>query len=229
MSTGTGRGAITADGCPVEVYLRFPDQGEAELIHAAAPNGATVLDLGCGTGRIAHPLIELGHPVTAVDASAEMLAHLRGAETVLSPIAELDLGRGFDVVLMASHLVNTPDDRERRAMLAAAARHLAPNGQLIAELYPSTWFAEVADRCGGHIGEVGADLTGVHRDGDVVTATIRYRLGEEVWTQTFAARHLDDDRLRAELQRAGLGFDRWLRADGSWFAARHAPGRPAPA
>lgn len=224
MSVGTGRGAITADGCPVEVYLHFPNQGEADLIHATVPDGATVLDLGCGTGRIAHPLIELGHPVTAVDMSAEMLAHVRGADTVQSTIADLNLGRGFDVVLMASHLVNTPDDGDRHAMLAAAARHLAPAGQLIAELYPAAWFAEVADRDGGHIGEVGADLTEVRRAGDLVTATIRYRLGAETWTQTFAARRLDDDALRAELERVGLFFERWLRDDGSWFtASRRAP------
>jgi SAM-dependent methyltransferase len=103
VTAGTGRGAITDDGCPVELYLRFPHQGEADLVHAAVPAGATVLDLGCGTGRIAHPLIELGHPVTAVDASAEMLAHVRGAHTVHSRIADLDLARPFDVVLMASH------------------------------------------------------------------------------------------------------------------------------
>lgn len=219
MSSGTGRGPITADGCAVELYLRFPHQGEADLIHEAAPANARVLDLGCGTGRIAHPLIALGHPVTAVDFSADMLAHVRGAETVQAEIAGLDLGRRFDVVLMASHLVNTPDDGERHALLAAAARHLAPTGQLIAELYPLRWFDEVTDRSGGHIGDVGADLTGVRRDGDIVSATIRYRAGDELWTQTFSARRLDDAALRAELKAVGLAFDRWLRDDRSWFAA----------
>ena len=220
MTAGTGRGLITADGCAVELYRLFPPMGEAELVHAVAPAGGSVLDLGCGTGRIAHPLLELGHPVVAVDASDAMLAHVRGAETVQAQIAELDLGRTFDVVLMASHLVNTSDDGERRGMLAAAARHVAPDGVLVAEQYPPAWFDEVADRAGGRIGDVGADLCDVHRDGDVVAATIRYHVGDEMWTQTFTARRLDDDARQRELREVGLRFDRWLTDDRSWFAAR---------
>ena len=38
--------------------------------------------------------------MTAVDNSAEMLAHVRGAETVLADIEELDLGRGFDAATL---------------------------------------------------------------------------------------------------------------------------------
>ncbi|HVV13973.1 class I SAM-dependent methyltransferase [Amycolatopsis sp.] len=49
-------------------------------MHAEIAPGAEVLDLGYGSGRIAHRLIELGHPVTAVDDSPEMLAYVRGAE-----------------------------------------------------------------------------------------------------------------------------------------------------
>ena len=50
-----------------------------------------------------HPLVALGHPVVAVDESPEMLARVRGAETVRARIQDLDLGRTFDAVL-ASHL-----------------------------------------------------------------------------------------------------------------------------
>jgi hypothetical protein len=121
---------------------------------------------------------------------------------------------------MASHLVNTVHDTERHAMLDAAARHLAPDGLLIAEQYPPTWFDEISDPSGGHIGDVLAELTEVHRNADVVSATIRYRLDDELWTQTFGALRLDDDDLAHELHRAGLAFDRWLREDKSWFAAR---------
>ncbi len=51
--TGRGDGTITDDGCPVEVYAALPPDGEAEIIHGAAPAGGSVLELGCGTGRIA--------------------------------------------------------------------------------------------------------------------------------------------------------------------------------
>jgi 2-polyprenyl-3-methyl-5-hydroxy-6-metoxy-1,4-benzoquinol methylase len=118
----------TPDGSPVDLYLLFPPAGEAERVHAAIDEGATVLDLGCGVGRIAHELIDLGHPVVAVDESREMLAHVRGAETVQAPIEDLDLGRRFPCVLLASHLVNTADAKRRRAFLETCARHVAGDG-----------------------------------------------------------------------------------------------------
>jgi SAM-dependent methyltransferase len=222
MTAGTGPGAITADGCPVPVYLRLPPLGEARLVHDAAGSAASVLDLGCGTGRIAHPLLELGHPVTAVDFSADMLAHVHGAETVHSPIAGLDLGRTFDVVLMASHLVNTVDAEQRRALLATASRHLAGDGVLIAEVYPPDWFDNAGEGPGGHIGEVAVDMYDVRRNGDVLSATIRYRMDDSEWTQTFDALRLDEAALRRELRDAGLSFGKWLREDGSWFVAQRA-------
>jgi SAM-dependent methyltransferase len=117
--------AVAPDGSPVEVYLRLPTRGEPELIASALRPGASVLEIGCGTGRLTHPLVELGFRVTAVDNEPQMLAHVRGAETVLADAASIELGRRFDCVLLASHFVNDADDRGRRALLAACARHLA--------------------------------------------------------------------------------------------------------
>jgi Methyltransferase domain len=51
-----------------------------------------VLDLGCGTGRLAEPLARLGHPVTGVDNSPQMLAALRHAAGVCAEITTLQLG-----------------------------------------------------------------------------------------------------------------------------------------
>jgi SAM-dependent methyltransferase len=124
--TSSRPGAITVDGCAVEVYTRLPAQGEPDIVHAALPAGAAVLDLGSGAGRIAHGLIALGHPVVAVDESAEMLAHVQGARTVRATIAELDLGETFPGVLLASHLVEVCEPDERAAILDTARRHLAP-------------------------------------------------------------------------------------------------------
>jgi SAM-dependent methyltransferase len=149
-----------------------------------------------------------------------MLAHVRGAQTVQASITELDLGRTFEVVLMASHLVNTADAAVRRALLRAAARHLAPDGLLIAELYPPSWFAEVRDGSGGLVGDVLVEVGDVRRAGETLSGTVRYRVGDEVWTQAFDAVRLDEPALRRELAAVGLSFERWLRADHAWFAAR---------
>jgi SAM-dependent methyltransferase len=217
--TGTGRGVITADGCAVEVYLLMPPLGEAELVASAVPAGATVLDLGCGVGRIAHGLIERGFRVVGVDQSAEMLAHARGFETVHAPIAGLELDRQFDAVLLASNLMNIPDDADRQAVLATAVRHLAPGGRVVAQWEPAEWFDTAADGVGGTAGRVRIELADVHPDGDLLSATVRYWVGDELWTQTFTSRRFDDEALRRELRGAGLSFESWLRDDHTWFIA----------
>jgi 2-polyprenyl-3-methyl-5-hydroxy-6-metoxy-1,4-benzoquinol methylase len=121
---------ITRDGSPVDMCVRMPTFGEPEIVHDAIPAGAEILELGSGAGRMTHRLLELGHPVTAVDNSAEMLAHVRGAETVLSEIEGLDLGRRFACVLLASHLIDT-DESERTPFLETCVRHVAPEGVVL--------------------------------------------------------------------------------------------------
>jgi SAM-dependent methyltransferase len=73
-NAGTGPGEITGDGCAVDLYALFPPLGEAGIVHAAVPEGASILELGCGTGRILKPLAGLGHRVHGVDDSPGMLA-----------------------------------------------------------------------------------------------------------------------------------------------------------
>jgi hypothetical protein len=69
----------TPDGSPVEVYLRLPPRGEAELVDEVVAPGVEILELGCGVGRITRELIRL------------------------------DLGRRFPCVLLASQFVNVED------------------------------------------------------------------------------------------------------------------------
>lgn len=207
----------TADGCAVEVYILLPELGEAEIVHAVAPPGTAVLDLGTGTGRIAHRLIELGHPVTAVDDSAEMLAHVRGAETVLGRIEELRLDRRFDAVLLASHLINMPDNR---AVLEAVRRHLTDDGRAVIEWHPPEWFDTLADGMGGYLGEVSVELLGVSRRGDLLSATVRYQARGAMWDQPFTARRLTEEQLERSLRQAGLTFATWCSPDRHWFTAR---------
>ncbi len=49
---GTGPGVITRDGCAVELYAQLPAWREPTVVHAAAREGATVLDLGASAGRV---------------------------------------------------------------------------------------------------------------------------------------------------------------------------------
>lgn len=84
---------VARDGSPVELYARLSSFGEPELVHGAIPPGAEILELGAGAGRMTHRFVAFGHPVTAVDSSAEMLARISGATTVHADIVGLDLGR----------------------------------------------------------------------------------------------------------------------------------------
>ncbi|GAB3578265.1 class I SAM-dependent methyltransferase [Amycolatopsis endophytica] len=211
-------GDTTADGSPVEVYTLLPPDGEAEIVHRAVPTGAAVLDLGCGTGRIAHRLIELGHPVTAVDDSARMLAHVRGAETVRARIEDLDLGRRFPVVLLASHLVNQPDSH---GLLATVARHLDDDGSALVEWHPPAWFDTVTEG-GGRLGEVAVHLSGVVRDGPMLRATVRYEARGRSWEQPFVARRWTEPELADLLVTAGLRVAGWCTPDRRWFRANRA-------
>lgn len=62
---------------------------QAEVVHELLPEGGTVLDFGCGDGRIAIPLAKLGFEVYAVDAAPEMLERLRHQAKVQGmPVSE---------------------------------------------------------------------------------------------------------------------------------------------
>ena len=229
-ASGTGPGAITPDGCAVELYALLEPTGEPELVHAAVPPGASILELGAGAGRVTHPLVALGHRVVAVDESPEMLARIRGAETVLARIQELDLGRRFDAVLLASFLVNTDDRDLRRRFLEACRRHVADGGCVLVQRHPPAWFEEAAE--GERTdGEVTFRLRDLRRPAPgLLAATVEYQVGDRVWTQWFSARRLDDGELVAALAEAGLAVDAYLTGDGSWVRAvpasrGQAPGR----
>ena len=102
QSRSSGPGAWTADGSPVELYRLLKTQGEPEIIGKALPPGASVLELGCGVGRITHPLRKMGFTVVPVDNSPEMLQFVEEPEKVLADIETLDLGREFDAVRIGS-------------------------------------------------------------------------------------------------------------------------------
>jgi 2-polyprenyl-3-methyl-5-hydroxy-6-metoxy-1,4-benzoquinol methylase len=108
--------------------------GEASFVAAFGPR--TVLDAGCGTGRVAIELARHGITVVGVDADASMIDTARRRSTdvewVESDVAALDLGRVFDVVVMAGNVpLFTPPDATA-ALVAGCARHLAPGGALVA-------------------------------------------------------------------------------------------------
>lgn len=100
--------------------------GEAAFVRAYAPK--TVLDAGCGTGRVAIELARHGIEVVGADVDESMLAYARthapDLTWVRSDLAELDLRRTFDVVVMAGNvpLFTAPGTQDR--LVAGVARHV---------------------------------------------------------------------------------------------------------
>jgi SAM-dependent methyltransferase len=204
------------DGSPVALYARLPPLGEPELIHDAIPAGAAILELGAGAGRITHELVALGHPVVAVDNSAEMLALIRGAETVEADIETLDLGRRFPVVVLASNFVNHPDAAERRALLDCCARHVEEDGQVLLQGFPRDWEPRTE---WSEIGDVRLRLRSYELDRAIVTGEMEYVVDGERLVHSFESRLLDDDELDADLRSVGLRLARELDDRGSWIEA----------
>ncbi|GAA3494288.1 class I SAM-dependent methyltransferase [Streptomyces prasinosporus] len=216
---GTGPGAITPDGCAVELYARLPVGDEPDVIAAAVPAGARVLELGSGAGRMTHALLERGFEVTAVDESAEMLERVRGARTVCSPVEELDLGEAFDVVLLASFLVHVGDVEVRRGMLRSCVRHLAEGGCVLIQREGEDYHTDVprerVDPAGFTVRIVSSEPVG---DG-VDSVRAEYVFPDATWTQTFRARPLTRRQFEEALAEAGLRVDRYLTADRMWVRA----------
>ncbi|WP_049563333.1 class I SAM-dependent methyltransferase [Nonomuraea sp. SBT364] len=222
-NSGTGTGPITPDGSSVNFYRLVPARGEPEIVAGVVPPGGSILDLGAGIGRIAHPLIELGYEVVAVDESAEMLAHVRGAPTVRSRIQGLDLGRRFDGVLLASQLVHTADEEGRQGLLETCARHVAPDGSVVIQWTPPERHDAWEVGRGRTDGGLRLELAALERVAPgVFDATMRYSHEGNVWTQSFTSRRLSDEDLAEALADAGLRLDRFLTEDRTWLRA--APG-----
>ncbi|MFC9457473.1 class I SAM-dependent methyltransferase [Streptomyces sp. NPDC056983] len=216
---GTGPGAITPDGCAVDLYARLPVEDEPDIIAAAVPAGATMLELGSGVGRMTHPLIERGFTVTAVDESAEMLERVRGARTICSPVEALDAGGTFDVVLLASFLVHAGDVAVRQGLLDTCRRHVADGGCVLIQRegpdYHTNLPRERVDPSGFTVRIVSAEPVG---DG-VNSVRAEYEFPDAAWTHTFLARPLTREQFEEALAQAGLKVDRYLTDDQVWVRA----------
>ena len=204
---------VAPDGSPVAVYLALPAEPDLSRVRAVLPPNCSVLDLGCGVGRIANPLAAAGHAVVAVDDSADMLAHIAGPEPVLGDIWALDLQRRFDVVLALSHLVNGRTLALRSSLLSVCRRHLAANGRVVVQRYAPDWTPMEGIRT---VAEVEVHLHDVELFEDGFSAQVTYRVGPQRWTQTFDGAIVDDAELETLAADVGLTVLDTLDDSGAW-------------
>lgn len=218
--TGSGPGPQTADGCSVELYRRLPYGGELEPLRAHLATGATVLELGCGSGRLTQVLLDWGCRVTAVDDSADMLRHVPApARKVLSSIEALALAERFDAVLLASCLINHVDAAMRRALVACAARHLPIGGKLLLERHDPLWLATVMPGPLGPGHSVTMIVEAARHADEASDISLRYEADGQVWRHRFTAAHLDQAAIERLLEDAGFGRIAWVGDRARWLIA----------
>ena len=131
------RGGEYDDGARYDAEYGGIDDDGRFFLDLARNCGPRVLDLGCGTGRLAIPLCRSGKKVTGLDAMPSMIDHARRKAGDL-PIRWVDgdfrsyeLGESYDLAISCAHAFQgllTEDDQRR--FLDCTARHLALSGVL---------------------------------------------------------------------------------------------------
>ncbi|MFH1805858.1 MAG: class I SAM-dependent methyltransferase [Pseudomonadota bacterium] len=105
----------------------------------ARQSGGPVLELGCGTGRIAGAIADTGIAVEGLDLSEPMLARARRKYPDLvwhqGDMSDFDLGRKFALVIIPFRgFQELTSVAQQRACLARAFDHLRPGGRLVMDL-----------------------------------------------------------------------------------------------
>ncbi|HTT87036.1 MAG TPA: methyltransferase domain-containing protein [Acidimicrobiales bacterium] len=134
LETEVPRGAAYDERFAALAAAGHDVHGEARFV--ADLGVSSVLDAGCGTGRVAIELARRGHEVVGVDLDDEMLAVARARAPQLlwarADLADVDLGRTFDAVVLAGNVMIFLAPGTEGAVLDRMARHLRPGGLLVA-------------------------------------------------------------------------------------------------
>jgi SAM-dependent methyltransferase len=148
---GNGKGAVNMDirkeaaayydyGSPPFDDLAFYKE------HIPSPN-ATILELGCGTGRVLTRLSDLCGSIHGIDISDSMLAICREklskagippekARVETGDITNLDLGKRFDLIIAPYRVFqNLETDMQVDGFFRSVGKHLAPNGSCILNVF----------------------------------------------------------------------------------------------
>ena len=115
--------------------------GEADLVCWFEPD--SVLDAGCGTGRVAIELDRRGIDAVGVDVDQRMLEEARAKAPqvlwILGDLTDVEVAapgdsaarREFDLVVMAGNVMVFVEIGTEAAVVANMAGHLAPGGRLV--------------------------------------------------------------------------------------------------
>jgi SAM-dependent methyltransferase len=208
------------------------DRGDEDLWRAVGLDQAigSILEVGCGSGRVTELLAASGARVVGIDLSPELLriawrrfADRPNVQLVIADMRQPALCAQFQAIVAAddpfSHL--TSDDDRERAM-GALASHLAPGGRLLID---ALWFPAGQERDTEATGRVRSHDMDVH--GHAIHVTERWQCDAETrrcsadyeytadggagasTTAHFEARYWSPEELRSRLAAAGLEITGW--------------------
>ena len=116
-------------------------------VEEARKSGGPVLELGCGTGRVAIPVAQAGIEVVGVDNSAKMLQVARRKAKAIGPIKgkltwvrgdmrTLSMAMKFALVIIPYRgFLSLISVEEQRRCLEGVKAHLLPGGKLVFDIF----------------------------------------------------------------------------------------------
>ena len=131
---------LPAPDYPLWLYraVHAGNPGDAEYYRRLCAGAGSVLEIGCGTGRIGGQLVGDGIAVTGLDISSGAVEAARsaGVDAFEADMRAFDLGRVFDRVIAPYNVLYcalTEDDLV--ASLRCIRAHLAPDGEFAFDVY----------------------------------------------------------------------------------------------
>lgn len=193
-------------------------------VEEARRSGGPVVELACGTGRIAVPVAQAGLCVIGVDGSAAMLevARERTAAAGVEELVELRLGDLRDppvaervplVLVPFRSLLHMTTERDRERALEAARSLLLPGGRLVFDVFAPSG-EDIEATHGRWLEREPGIFERADWDEDERTLTLSVRRGEEASTMVLA--WLSPIEWRRLLDRAGFEVEALY----GWFDRR---------
>lgn len=119
-----------------EIYIENTLHADVSDLYAhflpKVPEGGSILDLGCGSGRDSKCFMDLGYEVTAVDGSEEFCRYakdLLGVDVACKRFEEISYDSEFDAVWACASLLHVPKI-DIQGILQKIEKALKPSGIL---------------------------------------------------------------------------------------------------
>ena len=224
---------MSSNPSPYDAIARLYDPWSASVtedvefyVEEALAVAGPVVELACGTGRIAVPIASAGVRLIGVDASPAMLEVAR--EYAAAEGVELDLRLGDMreppvaervplVLIPFRSLLHMTSEPDRLRALRAARELLLPGGRLVFDVFaPSP--EDVEDTHGRWLEREPGIFERAEWDQDERTLTLSVRRGDEASSMLLA--WLSPPEWRLLLDRAGFDVD----AQWGWFDRRPSAG-----